>query len=143
MHGAGWAWRDCKPSNLLVTAKGRLVPIDFEGAEHIDRPDPVPWGTPGFVPESRGQKGQRGLTDDLFALGAILFFLITGRMFDEAQPISIERVRRHVPLELRQLVESLLDIDPDQRPSAQNAHDELKIILRQRHPSQRLEARAA
>jgi serine/threonine protein kinase len=119
------------------------VPIDFEGAERIDRPDPVPWGTPGFVPTSRCQKGQRGLTDDLFALGAILFFLITGRMFDEAQPSSIERLRRHVPLELRQLVESLLDIDPDQRPSAQNVHDELKIILRQRHPSQRLEARAA
>jgi serine/threonine protein kinase len=132
MHRAGWAWRDCKPSNLLVTANGRLVPIDFEGAEHVDRPDPLPWGTPGFVPEPRDQNGARGLTDDLFALGSVLFFLTTGHMFDEAQPISIERLRRHVPLELRQLVESLLDINPRKRPSAQNIHNKLKVIFQNR-----------
>jgi serine/threonine protein kinase len=143
MHRAGWAWRDCKPGNLLVTAGGQLVPIDFEGAEQIERPDPVPWSTPGFAPGSRHRNGQRGLTDDLFALGAVLFFLITGRMFDEAEPIPIEQLRRDVPRDLRQLVDSLLQIDPHQRPNAQAVHHNLKIILRQPNLPKRLAASRA
>ena len=81
MHAAGWAWRDCKPKNMIVTRAGRLVPIDFEGAAPIDRPDPWRWGTPGFTPpESPGRKVGNGVTDDLYALGSILFLLLTGRV---------------------------------------------------------------
>jgi hypothetical protein len=142
MHRAGWAWRDCKPSNLLVTTGGDLVAIDFEGAERTARPDAVLWGTPGFVPGARDRTGQRGVTDDLFALGAILFFLITGRMYDEDQPISLTRLRRNVPAELRQLVESLLGADPQERPAADTVVNRLKVILEKRLRARRLLGRS-
>lgn len=142
MHRAGWAWRDCKPSNLLVTTGGDLVPIDFEGSERIARPDSVLWGTRGFIPGARDRTGQRGLTDDLFALGAVLFFLIAGRMYDEAQPISLTRLRRNVPLELQQLVESLLDADPRERPTAHTVVGRLRVILEKRSRTNRLRERS-
>jgi serine/threonine protein kinase len=133
MHRAGWAWRDCKPMNLIVNREGRLVPIDFEGAEQIVRPDPLMWGTPGFIPRAaRAQKSHTGVTDDLYALGSILFLLISGQIFDETQRIPISRLRRHVPIELQRLVASLLTVEPQERPTARQAQTQLESILLQR-----------
>jgi len=141
MHQAGWAWRDCKPNNLIVNSQGKLVPIDFEGAERINRPDPALWGTPGFVPRAvRENAPPPGFTDDLFSLGAILFLLITGRMFDETEPIRIARLRRHVPRELTRLIESLLSVDPRRRPSAQSVQLRLTAISRERPRAKRRQA---
>jgi hypothetical protein len=129
MHAAGWAWRDCKPKNLLLTHKHRLVPIDFEGAAPIRRPDPALWGTPGFTPPD-WKKGQRtdGATDDCYALGAMIYFLLTGRLFDYEQPVPVPRLRRNVYPELVALTESLLHSDRRQRPTAQTACTELMSI---------------
>ncbi len=130
MHRAGWAWRDCKPKNIIITTDRRLVPIDFEGAAAINRPDPMRWGTPGFTPpEWRRNNVANGVTDDLFALGSMLYLLITGRVFDHEQPQSISRLRRNVPAELRELVQSLLSEDPQKRPAAELARARLNSIL--------------
>jgi Protein kinase domain len=141
MHRAGWAWRDCKPNNLIVNGQGKLVPIDFEGAERINRPDPTLWGTPGFVPRAARANAQHlGLTDDLYSLGAILFLLITGRMFDEAQPVDMRRLRRNLPPELKQLVESLLSAEPHKRPSAEDVQLQLNAISRKLPETRRRQA---
>jgi serine/threonine protein kinase len=133
MHHAGWAWRDCKPTNLIVNRDNRLVPIDFEGAEKIGRPDPLMWGTPGFIPRvSRAQRSHSGVTDDRYALGSILFLLISGEIFDETQRIPISRLRRNVPCELQRLVDSLLTVEPQERPSARRAQTQLESILLRR-----------
>ena len=130
MHRAGWAWRDCKPTNLIVNRTGQLVPIDFEGAERISRPDPSLWGTPGFMPSvSRNRASHTGLTDDLYALGSILFLLISGQMFEDSHPIPIFKLRRNTPLELTRLVESLLAATPQERPGAQQTEAQLTSIL--------------
>ena len=130
MHRAGWAWRDCKPQNLIVKSDGGLMPIDFEGAEHINRPDWSLWGTPGFVPHRSSRLSTVSGLTDLYALGSILYLLISGRMFDDQKPVSIARLRRNVPLELQSLVKSLLDENPHHRPTAQSAHLQLTAILR-------------
>src|SRR5205823_10916778 len=95
------------------------------------KPDPMLWGTARFAPtiSSPGQIGT-GVTQDQYSLGAILYLLITGRMFDSAQPISIGKHRRNVPLELQSLVEILLSDDPQRRPSARSATSQLNSILR-------------
>ena len=131
MHRAGWAWRDCKPTNLIVNRTGHLVPIDFEGAERIARPDPSLWGTTGFMPlVSRNRASHTGLTDDLYALGSILFLMIGGQMFDDSRPISIVKLRRNIPLELGRIVESLLAATPQERPGAQHTEAQLTSILK-------------
>ncbi len=143
MHQAGWAWRDCKPKNMIVTHAGRLVPIDFEGAAPIDRPDPWRWGTPGFTPlQTRGKIGN-GVTDDLYALGSILFLLLTGRIFDPTTPVAIQKLRRNVPPDLSRLVESLLATDPEKRPAAKVARARLISICLNLKPQTSLSVKAA
>lgn len=130
MHQAGWTWRDCKPKNLIVNEDDQLVPIDFEGAAKIDRPDPLLWGTPGFVPpERQDQTDGNAIPDDLYALGSVLYLLLTGRVFDRNQPVAIQKLRREVPRDFCRLVELLLSEDPNQRPTAQFVRLRLTSIL--------------
>ncbi|MGZ8845342.1 MAG: class III lanthionine synthetase LanKC N-terminal domain-containing protein [Pyrinomonadaceae bacterium] len=130
MHQAGWTWRDCKPKNLIVTEGERLVPIDFEGAAEIDRPDRLLWGTPGFVPPERQRHSDgNAIPDDLYALGSVLYLLLTGRVFDRNQPLAIKRLRPGVPHEFCGLVGSLLDEDQEKRPGAQSVSAALTSIL--------------
>lgn len=128
LHRAGWAWRDCKPKNVMVTPEGRLVPIDFEGAAPLDCPDRLPWGTEGFKPPEYLNIVD-GAAADLYALGAMLYLLLTGAIYDYSQPVSISRLRRNVPSELRHLVELLLDGSPAKRPSARAAAALMTSIL--------------
>lgn len=132
MHQAGWAWRDCKPKNIIVTRDGRLVPIDFEGAAPIHRPDPMRWGTPGFTaPKTITGEVGNGMADDAYAFGSIMFLLLTGRIYDPSQASSIDDLRRHVPRRLSKLVNSLLAAETGARISATDA---LPILQRLKRP---------
>jgi serine/threonine protein kinase len=131
LHAAGWVWRDCKPKNLIISRAGELVPIDFEGASEIDNPDSSRWGTPGFVPsKSPKDLRQAVIDDDLFGLGATLYLLITGHVFDPQQPNAIVKFRPQIPRELVRLVESLLNETGASRPTAAAARAILNSILR-------------
>jgi len=118
IHSAGWVWRDCKPLNVIATGNGTLRPIDFEGACGIDDPDPMPWGTPGYMPpegEKESVSGSRA-PEDLHALGATLHQLFSGRIPDGNPPTPLGRLRRHIPAEVREVIAALLDPVPRFRP---------------------------
>jgi len=59
----------------------------------------------------------------------MIYLLVTGRIFESDNPIAIGKLRRHVPLELRQLAQSLLASDRRRRPSAESARRILDSIL--------------
>ena len=93
------------------------------------------WGTPRFIPaKSFYQAARNGVTDDLYSLGSVLYLLITGRLLDGASPVAIEKLRRKVPPELRDLVSSLLADNPRKRPSAQSTKSRLTAILLKHSP---------
>lgn len=130
VHRAGWCWRDCKPKNIIVTRKGRLVPIDFEGSSPLNRPDPIRWGTPGFsYPKLAGSKVDQGIADDAYALGSILFLLLTGRVYDPERPLTIQTLRKNVPAALRDLVQSLLAIETAATIDIRRVSERLSLIL--------------
>jgi serine/threonine protein kinase len=130
IHAAGWVWRDCKPLNLIITPRGELRPLDFEGACPVDEPDPMLWGTPGFTPpEWRDLNLQTGKHDDLYALGSMLYLLLTGRVPDSTDPSPIEKLRPRVPANVRELVMRMLSRSPEQRPLAATVARELKKVL--------------
>lgn len=123
IHEAGWVWRDCKPGNVVVTEGGRLRPLDFEGACRVGSPDPLPWGTPAFAPPESGaeSRGRSRLPEDLYALGAVVYFLLAGRTPDAADPVPLGKMRRGVPEAALRVLGELLDREPSRRPRAAEA----------------------
>jgi hypothetical protein len=136
IHAAGWVWRDCKPSNIILTKSGELRPLDFEGACRISRPDPLPWGTPGYTPpQTQNRFGcESQLPEDLYALGVIIYLLLAGRLPDEAVSVPLEKMRKNVPQPARRLVAQLLDPKPLVRPRAHVVALRLEAALKLQPP---------
>jgi hypothetical protein len=120
IHKAGWIWRDCKPANLIITNGGDIRPLDFEGAAPIDRPDWLVWQTKAFLPplEKFDLNARQG-SDDVYSLGVICYFLLTGTMPDGLTSISV--LRERVPRTLEELVTKLMSADPNDRPKIPTA----------------------
>lgn len=131
LHEAGWVWRDCKPTNLIVTKKGELRPVDFEGACPLDLPDPFGWNTPEFSPpECHGEYlGKSRAPEDFYAIGVTLYFLLTGIMPDSASAVPLRKLRRGVPQAACDVISDLLSPDPQQRPDGRTVARRLGTAL--------------
>jgi serine/threonine-protein kinase len=89
-HGRGIVHRDLKPDNVMVDDLGAVYVMDWglafssspASASSVSAPAPGEIaGTPGYMaPEqARGRAGEIGPRSDVFALGTILYEILTGK----------------------------------------------------------------
>jgi serine/threonine protein kinase len=90
-------YRDMKPSNVMLTEKGRVVLVDF-GIARLFRGQRkgTMIGTLGFAPPEQYQ-GVADPRSDLYSLGATLHYVLTGRDPEKYPPFSFPRVRELRP----------------------------------------------
>ena len=84
-HARGLVHRDVKPANVLVTAGGHCYLTDFGlvkdlAATTADTRTGEVLGTLDYVAPERIQGGETGPWTDVYALGCVLFFALTGRV---------------------------------------------------------------
>lgn len=100
-HGLGIVHRDLKPANLIVTQREDGTPLvkilDFGIAKLLDQSgvgeltqDGAIFGTPWYMsPEqARGQASKVGPSADLWALGLIVYRLLTGKNYWSAEGMA-------------------------------------------------------
>jgi serine/threonine protein kinase/HAMP domain-containing protein len=93
VHAAGFLHRDIKPDNIQVRADdGRLVLLDFGSAGQAvavaDQAAVVV--TPGYAPPEQYGLGGQGPWTDLYALGATLYWAVTGKKPPDAETRSAD-----------------------------------------------------
>ncbi|WP_407561157.1 bifunctional serine/threonine-protein kinase/ABC transporter substrate-binding protein [Streptomyces sp. 184] len=129
VHAAGLVHRDVKPGNVLLAVDGPRL-IDFGIARSpeetaLTSPDAVV-GTPGFLAPEQAQGREVGPAADVFALGCVLAYAVTGRppfgtgAVDALlyRTVHDEPDLSGVPDGVRDVVARCLARDPAARPSA-------------------------
>jgi hypothetical protein len=130
VHRHGVLHRDIKPDNVLFASDGTLKVTDFGIAKLFEGSGTTTTGmagTPAYMAPEQIEGGQLGPWTDLYALGIVLYSLLTGRMpFDPKLPLlallSHQMTQPPPPMvgvaaPLADVVLRTLDKSPANRPS--------------------------
>lgn len=115
-HSAGLTHGALSPRNVLISDDGRFKVADFTGRQkHDAAPGEVPhppspdYADPNAAEEVGDEQG------DIYALGAVLFHVLTGRRPGDGAEASIRALRPGVPKDLETIVKRCMDPDPGRR----------------------------
>ncbi len=149
-HRQGVVHRDLKPSNVLLAADGTPKVGDFGLAKMLDSQSALTqsesvMGSPSYMaPEQASGRGkQAGPAVDVYAVGAILYELLTGRppfrgasvletleQVKATEPVAPSRLVPGVPRDIETVCLKCLQKEPAKRyETAQQLGDDLRRFL--------------
>ncbi|MFC4304741.1 serine/threonine protein kinase [Cohnella boryungensis] len=126
-------FRDLKPANVLLDRHERAILVDFGIARRYResrQSDTLQLGTPGFAAPEQLRNEQSDSRTDLYGLGALAYFLLSGGRFALRHRGDLDRaLQADVPAEFTALLARLLADAPADRPqSALELLDELRQV---------------
>ncbi len=133
VHAAGKLHRDLKSDNVLVTAEGRAVLLDFgiaveRTAQHPKTLEAGVVGTPAYMSPEQAEGSAVDEATDWYSLGVMLYEALTGSLPFDGSYLQVIQQKQHldplppsqvvsgVPADLDELCVQLLSRDPHARP---------------------------
>jgi len=147
-HRLGVVHRDLKPSNIMIDNEGNAKIMDFGIARSLKGKGitgaEVMIGTPEYMSPEQAEGKEADQRSDLYALGVILYEMVTGRVpFEGDAPLSIavkhkseipknpRELNAQLPEDLSRLILRCLEKDKEKRfQSATDVFAELEKIER-------------
>lgn len=135
-HERGVLHRDLKPSNILLDAEGLARLTDFGLAKPMDGSSDLTLsgqmvGTPAYLSPEVAAGSEGGASSDGYAIGAVLYEMLTGRppflavslpetlrRIREDEPVSPRLLNRSVPRDLETIALKCLSKTPARRFAA-------------------------
>jgi serine/threonine-protein kinase len=155
-HAQGVVHRDVKPSNILLTASGEPKLVDFGIAAVAEAwgaiaPGAPQAGTPLYLSPEQALGLPMDARSDVFALGSVLYFLLTGRApfvagsirsillrIVREDPLPPSRFIRDLPGDLDDVVRRAMAKNPAERyPDARTLAEDVEDVLGGRPPRHR------
>ncbi|WSW02012.1 serine/threonine-protein kinase [Streptomyces sp. NBC_01006] len=149
VHAVPIVHRDLKPRNVMVRPDGTVLVLDLGVASVMDTDTTrltstgTPIGSPAYMAPEQAMGGAVGPYTDLYALGVLLYELLSGNVPFAGStalgvlhrhlyepPVPVRRLRPEVPHQLEAVLLHLLAKDPQDRPaSAQAVYESLTSLL--------------
>ena len=81
IHNKGYLHLDIKSNNIMLQPNGKIKLIDLGIASRMsEASNSTGYGTPAYMPPEQSEMGKCGKYTDIFALGIMLFEMLTGTL---------------------------------------------------------------
>lgn len=140
VHAVPIVHRDLKPRNVMVRPDGTVLVLDLGVASVMDTDTTrltstgTPIGSPAYMAPEQAMGGAVGPHTDLYALGVVLYELLSGNVPFAGStalgvlhrhlyepPVPVRQSRPEVPQQLEAVLLKLLAKDPQDRPASAQA----------------------
>ena len=133
LHASGYIHRDIKHGNLMIAADGSPVLLDFELAWSIREQQPEPAFIAmdaGYKPPEQLSNGFPTINEDIYALGGLLLYLLTGRHPGELLAVNVSMLeQKGIDKHLVDIILNCREENPMLRPSVSKIIERIKAFI--------------